>query len=439
MTKTIPHSESLERHVLCAIMLGRKDSRRTALDALQPEDFYADNRAEVFRTIKELDATGAAVDTPLLLETLKVRHAEKFSHLWDEVEQCAKLTPRGNTEDHCTYLRNLAASRSLIEACLRVAAEGYEGVDDPKDFLDRAGAAFTSAVSRREDGLKTVSIGEVVHRVYLEIGRRKTSPGGIVGLPTGLRDFDKVLGGLRPGKVYVFAGRPGMGKSALAQQCVRAVAGGGQRVLVFSLEMQPDELGERMMASEANLVASKLAAGQVTDDEIKRLVVHCGELAGLPVEFSRDSTVRVDGMRRLARASHGKKKLGLIVVDYMQLLKAETKRNGNREQEVSEISRGLKLLAMELNVPVIAVAQLNRNADTRGDKRPMLSELRESGAIEQDADVVIFLYRDDYYNSKSATPGTCELIIAKHRGGPTGTIEVHFNAPHTKFGDLYRG
>lgn len=432
-----PNSERLERVVL-GNMISDPECLRTGLEMLTPRDFYAPIRAEIFEAIAAVAKAGKGVDTVLVLEALKAstQRAHRDATSWDEVEACNVQTLTLDIEPHCKAIRRMASARALIRACFKIAAEGCEPIEDYDGYLDRAATTFTEAMRTRLDEVEIENIGDLAARAYTEMGERVHAPRKLLGQTTGLPDLDKLLGGLKPGALYVVASRPGMGKSTLGLQLSGEFATKGKRVAFFSLEMSAEELTLRAISAECGIDSRTLSTGEGLEDQLTAVAGAVNALQ-IPIRLPKARRVTIDVISRVSRREHMQYAgLGCIVVDYLQLV-AATGKYKSREQEVSEISRGLKLLALELNVPVIAMAQLNRAVESRSDGRPQLSDLRESGAIEQDADVVLFLNRTNPEGKADGKPEgsdiECDVIVAKHRGGPVGTANVIFQRSVTRY------
>lgn len=428
-----PNSERLERVVL-GNMLGDSECLRLGLELLSAQDFYAPIRGEVFEAIAATAKAGKGVDTVLVLEALKAR-STRHALAWDEVEACNSAGLAPDIESHCKALRRLSAARALIRACFQIAAEGCEPCEDYEAYLDRSAAAFGAALGTRLDDVEIETLGELAERAYAEMGERVKAPKTLVGQSTGLYDLDTLLTGLRNGAFYVIASRPGLGKSTLGLQFSEQFATRGKRVLFFSLEMSGEELALRAISAASGIDSRTLASGQGLAAQLSDVACAVNSLQ-IPIRLPKARRVTIDVISRVARREHMQSPIGCVVVDYLQLV-SPTQRGGkqNREQEVAEISRGLKLLALELGVPVVAMSQLNRGVEGRSDKRPQLSDLRESGAIEQDADCVMFLHRVD--EAQQGEQVDCDIIVAKHRGGPVGTAHVIFQRSVTRYVSRY--
>lgn len=424
--KSLPFSEELERVALTAAV-SFADERAVACSMLSPADFYVTVHAEVFAAIGKLAKQNAPCDELVLRDVLR-----------DNANALALLDGLGvrihpNIDGVCERLRALSQARSITRAALEVAARGVASAADPDGFLEDASARITSALMNRDSRARIRSLGDLCTDL-IELYDQNKPAKGFSGLSTGLAKLDGMLGGLEPGRLYVVAGRPGMGKSALAVQMAYEAARAGAAGAVFSLEMPDSELATRMACSAARIDSRALARREVDGFSMKRLTTVMGKLAELPLSIVEAAGMNCERICLSARQMKLKSGLGLVVVDYLQLIRS-SRRHDSREQEVSEISRQLKLLARELELPVIAVSQLNRDVEKRADKRPLMSDLRESGAIEQDADVIAMLYREDYYDQKAA-PGLCQVIVDKNRGGPTGYVVVKFEAEYTRFSNL---
>lgn len=429
-----PNSERLEQLVL-GNMLGDADCLRVGLEMLTAEDFYAPIRGEVFEAIAAVSKAGKGVDTSLVLEALR-SGSQRHAVAWDEVEACHGQPLTTDIEPHCKAIRRMSSARALIRACFKIAAEGCEPIEDFDGYLDRAAITFTEAMRTRLDEVEVENLGDVAARAFHEMGERVKAPKSLMGMTTGLVDVDKLLCGLRPGALYVVASRPGMGKSTLGLQFSEQFAKRGKRVAFFSLEMSADELAIRAISAASGIDSRTLSTGEGLSSQLSA-VAGAVEALQIPIRLPKARRVTIDVISRVARREHMQHRgLGCIVVDYLQLV-AATGKYKSREQEVSEISRGLKLLALELNVPVIAMAQLNRAVEARADGKPQLSDLRESGAIEQDADVVMFLNRTNPEEKNEGSEICCDIIVAKHRGGPVGSAQVIFQRSVTRYVSRY--
>ncbi|MCA9679162.1 MAG: replicative DNA helicase [Kofleriaceae bacterium] len=446
--RVLPHNLDAEASVLGGILL--RNEVLTNLDVLEVDDFYDPRHKAVFAAMRNLEATAKPID----LVTLEA-----------ELDKAGKLEPIGGvaflgelalrvpTVDNVTHYADIVsdkhAARKLMLASSEVAARGYEDYGDVKDYLDEAEAKIFEATQRR-DKAGPERMKELIKKVFSSLDERFNSPDGITGVPTGFTDLDLRTAGLQPTELIILAARPAMGKTSfalsIAQNCAVTA---GWPVLVFSLEMSSAQLAERMLCSEARVDSSSLRRGQLQRQDMTNLTYAAGTLSKAPIMIDDTPALSLRELRARARrfrstkelfdGPHGPRKTGLIVIDYLQLMRGSTQSaKASREQEISEISRGLKSLAKELQCPVLALSQLNRSLESRTDKRPQLSDLRESGAIEQDADVIVFIYRDEVYNKETDAKGIAEVIIGKNRHGATGTIETRFEGRYTRFENLAR-
>ncbi len=439
-----PQNIEAEQSVLGAMMLD-KEAIAKALEILNVNDFYRETHRVIFEAMMELYNKNEAVDMVTLSDIL--RRDKKL----EDVGGIAYITMLANvvpTAANVVYHANIVAEKSVLRQLVRVSTEvasmGYEGGDDVGVILDTAESKILE-ISNRKKKADFTPISDVLMDSVQEIEKLANNKGGITGTPTGFVDLDKLTSGLHPSDFVILAARPSMGKTALALNIVQNVAlrahkkvGGEPRsVAFFSLEMSKEQLVNRMLCSEANIDSQRLRVGELGDGDWESLWAACDVLNRAKIYIDDTAGITVMDMRSRARRLKSEHGLDLIVIDYLQLMQGSGKRNSgeNRQQEVSEISRSLKALARELDVPVIALSQLSRTVEQTPSKRPMLSHLRESGSLEQDADIVAFLYREDYYNPETENKYT-ELIIAKHRNGPVGLVKLFFHKKITKFVDL---
>lgn len=401
---------------------------------LAADDFYRASHGDFFRAMLQLADAQKPIDATTLANQL-----ERSGKL-DDVGGYAGITDLFADVPTALYVEHYAAivadkatKRRILAAAGAIAEAAY--TDESAEMaLDLAEQALLKVnMGKRQKNL--YHIGEVLRGVVDTLGQAQE--GYIVGLPTGFRDIDRILGGLQKSDLVLAAGRPGMGKSAWAVSVgLKAAKLYGARVAIFSLEMSKEQLVQRMLSMETKIESHRLRMRRIADEEWNIVLECANEIGSLPIYIDDSAGVSVDYARREARRLYAEHGLDLIIVDYLQLMSGETGKNGNREQEIAYISRNLKNMAKELNVPVIALSQLSRAVEARQDKRPMLSDLRESGSQEQDADIVLFLYRDDYYHEDSEQPNVAEVIIAKHRHGATGSVSLFFRKELTLFDDL---
>ncbi|HEX6311071.1 MAG TPA: replicative DNA helicase [Acidimicrobiia bacterium] len=436
-----PHNLEAEESLLGAMLLSR-DAITAAVEArVDATDFYKPAHGHVFEAVMALYGQGEPVDPVTVAEEL--RRAELLDVLGGKATllRIQAATPASaNAGHYATIVGELALLRRLIAVAGDIAEMGYEAPDDVTETLDRAESlVFEVAEKRVAESLTGIS--DALQTTLDQLESMYGRDGDITGVPTGYVDLDDLLLGLQPSNLVIVAARPGMGKTSFALGAAANVAMESRRpTLFFSMEMGNLELTKRLLAGEARVDARKLWNGNIPEGDWTRLSHAVGRLAEAPLFIDDNPHTTVMEMRAKARrvkARYGD--LGMIVVDYIQLMSSGARaRAENRQVEVSELSRGLKILARELDCPVMALSQLNRQLEYRQDKRPMLADLRESGGLEQDADVVAFIYRDEVYNPESDQRGTAEIIVSKHRNGPTGHTRLAFLDHFTKFANMAR-
>lgn len=440
-----PHSMEAESSVLGGLLLDNKSWEQVA-DLLSEGVFYRYEHRQVYLAIQALINASRPADVITVYEHLQsIGKAEEVGGL-GYLNALAQYVPSAsNIRRYAEIVRERAILRKLVTASDEIATNAFNTQGKPvSQILDEAEQKIFQIGeegSRLKQGFQSMDQLAVI--LLDRVNQMADSPNDITGVPSGFVDFDKMTSGMQAGDLIVLAARPSMGKTALAINIAEHVAlNEGLPVAVFSMEMGASQLAIRIVGSIGRIDQQRLRTGKLNQEEWPRLAEAIEKLRNVSLHI--DETPSLTPMelranaRRLARTCG---KLGLIVVDYLQLMSGNTSSNNgdNRATEIGEISRGLKMLAKELQCPVIALSQLNRSVETRTDKRPMMSDLRESGAIEQDADVIMFIYRDDYYNKDSKEPGVAEIIIGKHRNGPTGTVKLAFLKPLTRFESLARG
>lgn len=406
-------------------------------DKLHPQDFYDKRHSLIFDAMMRLYERHRPVDLLTLSDQLTKR-AEL-----DIIGGSAYLTELTNyvpTAAHAsTYAEMIAQKavrRRLIKASSDIAELGYNEEREISELLESAEAELfgVSDANARQD---LVSLEQILTESFDRMEELHRGGGKLRGVPTGWRDLDNMTAGLQQSDLIILAARPAMGKTTLVTNLAYNVATKAKKsVLFFSLEMSKEQLVDRMLADASGVDAWNIRTGNLSDDDFEKLSHAMGEMAEAPIYIDDTPGVTVLEMRTKARREAHNNPLGLIIIDYLQLMQGSGRSDGNRVQEVSEISRGLKLIARELNVPVIALSQLSRTVESRPDKKPMLSDLRESGSIEQDADIVMFIYREAYYNPETERQNVTDLIIAKHRNGPTGQVELYFHPERLRFMSL---
>jgi replicative DNA helicase len=434
--KVPPHSLDSEQSVLGAILLDN-EALHPVLEVLRAEDFYRRGHQLIFEAMIALSERHEPTDVVTLAEQLRTGNqlaqcggVEYLSHLVDIVPTSA------NTQFYARIIKEMALRRKLIHEAAEIATEALSGRGEIDSFIDSVEQRiFQVSEARINPSFRRV--GEIVKDSIKHIENLSFNKGPATGVPSGFIDLDALTYGFQPGDLVIVAGRPSMGKTAFALTMGLHVGlGTGKGVAVFSLEMSKEQIVMRLLCSEARVNNSRVRSGKLIETDFPRLVDAASKLAGAEIFIDDTPSISVLEMRAKARRLHRESPLSMIIVDYLQLMRGASKKIERREQEISEISRSLKALAKELGVPVIALSQLNRGVETRQDKRPIMADLRESGAIEQDADIIGFVYRDEVYNPDTADKGVAEFIVVKHRNGPIGTIRLAFQAEHTLFVNL---
>jgi replicative DNA helicase len=430
-----PHSREAEESVIGALLLS-EEAASEVMDRIHPEDFYVPAHQAIFEAMRELFDTTEAIDAVTVSEALrrrgeleKIGGVQYLTRLVDIVPSTSNVTYyAGIVEEH-------AKRRELIRAGASVTDFAFNINDEISEVLDRAEQAVLGVAERRSSQT-LLEVGPMFQDVLEHIEMLEQQGSEITGLATGFVDLDKKLAGLQPANLVVIAGRPAMGKSSLTMNIATNAAAAGEAVAIFSLEMSKEEIVQRILSSVGKVDSMKLRSGQL-GPLWQRVVDAAGRMYKAPIYIDDSPVVTVTDIRAKCRRLKRKRGLSLIVVDYLQLM--ESYGQENRQQEIAQISRNLKNLARELEVPIIAVSQLNRSLEAREDKRPRLSDLRESGSIEQDADVVMFVYRHEYYHpEEQEKKGIAEVIVAKHRAGSTGPVEMTFQPEFTRFANLGR-
>jgi len=433
-----PQNEDAERAILGAIMLER-DALGLAIEKVSADDFYRKEHRLIFAAMRDLYDRDQAIDTVTVAEQLTRRNdleavggTEYLAYLLATVATAANVTY------HAGIVQEKAVLRALISTATAIAGEGYEGAESAATILDRAQSSiFRIAESTRKGGFESVkSVVPVTFRTIEEAFRNKSD---VTGLRTGFADFDRMTAGLQKSDLIILAARPSMGKTALALNLAYNAAVKEQvPVAVFSLEMAKEQLVMRMLCSSGGFNNHDIRRGQIQPTDWPRLTAACERLAAAPIFIDDTSSMSALEMKAKARLLKKQANIGLVVVDYLQLMSGHG-RTENRQQEISDISRNLKAMAKDLGVPVLALSQLSRAVESRGDNKPKLSDLRESGAIEQDADVVLFIYREEMYNPEDESlRNLATVIIGKQRNGPTGQFDLMFNKSFTRFDNLQR-
>jgi len=436
--KLPPHSIEAEQSLLGGLMLDNAAWDRIA-DQVNETDFYRDDHRRIFRHIARLIEAGRPADIVTVFESLEKSSESDQAGGMAYLGEIANSTPSAaNIKRYAEIVRERAILRKLVTVGDEIAASALSPLGrEAKQLLDEAEKKvfeIKDAGSRTTEGFIPIQplLGKVVDRIQELYDR--DSPSDITGIPTGFTDLDHKTSGLQPGDMVIVAGRPSMGKTAFALNMAEHVAlVAGLPVAIFSMEMPGTQLAMRFLSSVGKLDAHRVRTGKLNDDEWQRMTYALGKLHEAPIHIDETPALNSTELRARARRLYRQcGKLGLIVVDYLQLM-SSVGQGENRATEISEISRSIKALAKELHVPVVALSQLSRNVEGRPNKRPVMSDLRESGAIEQDADVILFIYRDEVYNPDSPDKGSAEIIIGKQRNGPIGTVKLTFLGEHTRF------
>jgi replicative DNA helicase len=432
-----PQNLEAEESVLGAMLLS-PGAIGAVTEILSADDFYRESHGTVYRTCLALYQQGEPVDAITLVDALEERGELEQVGGRARIHELAALVPAtANAAHYARIVREMATLRGLVRAGAEIVRLGQDRPGETTDLVDRAEQIVFDLAQQRVtsdfshiEGLLKESFERIMH--LYEAGA------DVTGIPTGFKELDKLTSGFQPGNLVIIAARPSMGKSALALQMAQNLAVRAEiPVALFTLEMSKSEVTQRMMCSEARVESQSLRTGKLKPEDWPRLTAACDKLMKAPIWVDDTGSITMMEIRSKARRLKSREpKLGLIIVDYLQLMTSGGNAE-NRVQEVSQISRQLKVLARDLEVPIVALSQLSRAVEQRHDKRPILSDLRESGSIEQDADLVGFVYRDEYYNGEeSESQGIAELILAKHRNGPTDTVKLSFLKRYAKFTDL---
>ncbi len=435
--RTPPHDIAAEQCVLGGMLLS-KDAISDVLEVIKSTDHYRPAHQIVHETILDLYGRGEPADAITVAAELTKRGdiarvgGAPYLHTL-----IASVPTAANAGYYARIVRERAILRRLVEVGTRIVQLGYSGDAEADELVDRAQAEVYSVTERRTSD-DYLPLSDIMPDALMEIEAISSRGGTLTGVPTGFADLDSLTNGLHAGQMIVIAARPAIGKSTLALDLARAASiKHGLASVIFSLEMSRNEITMRLLSAEARIALHNMRTGQMNDDDWTRLARRMSEVAQAPMFIDDSPNMSMMEIRAKCRRLKQQHDLRLVIIDYLQLM-SSPKRVENRQQEVSELSRSLKLLAKELNVPVIAVAQLNRGPEQRTDKKPMLSDLRESGSIEQDADVVILLHREDAYERESPRAGEADFIVAKHRNGPTTTVTVAFQGHYSRFVDMAR-
>ncbi len=436
--KIPPQSIDAEMSVLGAMLMD-KDAIGSAIELIEDDYFYRDVHRKIYQAIISLYEKNEPVDIVTL--STQLQHNNELAAVGGAVYLTTLLNSvptAANIEYYAKIVQDKALLRKLINVATNIVTLGYEGGEDVPLVLDQAERMIFDVVQKKITR-EFVPIGAMLHDSFEMIEKLSNRKEHVTGVPSGFLDLDNYTSGFQPSDLVIIAGRTSMGKTSFAlnvamNAAIKAKVPAG----IFSLEMSKEQLVQRVLCAEARVDASKLRTGYLSESDWPKLTTAAGLLAEAPIYIDDTPSLSVLEIRAKARRLKARHNVGLLIVDYLQLVRGTTTRGDNRQQEVSEISRSLKALAREVNVPVIALSQLSRAPESRTDKKPMLSDLRESGAIEQDADLVMFVYREEYYKPTEENQGIAEIIIGKQRNGPTGTVKLAFVNRFTRFENLER-
>ena len=434
--KIPPHDVDAEQAILGS-MLTDQDAVIDAIEVLKPEDFYREDNKYIYQSIINLYNRGEPID--IITVKAELTSMQKFEAVGG-IEYLATLPDKvplvANADKYIKIVEEKSILRQLIKAANEIQSLGYAQNEEIDNIVDQSEKMIFNIMQGKNQKGYT-QIKDVLVETFAELEKLYNQKETITGVPTGFADLDYKTAGLHNSDLILIAARPAMGKSAFVLNIATYAAINTKKpVVIFNLEMSKEQLVNRMLCSEAMVDSNKIRTGKIDEEDWIKLATALGPLSEAPIYIDDTPGISVAEIRAKCRKLKLEKNIGLVVIDYLQLIQGSGKRNASREQEISEISRSLKILAKELDVPVIALSQLSRAAEARQDHRPMLSDLRESGAIEQDADIVMFLYRDDYYNPDSEKKNIAEIILAKHRAGSTGTVELLWMGNYTKFANL---
>jgi replicative DNA helicase len=439
--KLPPQALDLEEAVLGALML-EKNAPEKVLDILKEDTFYSDSNKLIFKAIAELFVKAKPIDILTVTEELRKQgNLDLAGGAFYVTQLTNRVASAANIEYHAHILIQKYIQRQMIHIAGEIGKKAFEDTTDAFELLDESERQLFAI---KNDTMKKghLSLGDILHKAIKHIETLKANENQFSGVPSGIADLDRITGGWQKSDLVIVAGRPGMGKTAFVVSIARnAAIDFGKAVALFSLEMSSVQLVTRLISSESEIASEKIRKGDLQEFEWEQLRVKTERLAEAPIFIDDTPSLSIFDFKAKARRLKSQHNIELIIVDYLQLMKGDDKNIGNREQEISYISRSLKALAKELDIPVIALAQLSRNAERREGNRPQLSDLRESGSIEQDADMVGFIYRAEYYGlnedeSGNSTQGIGEFIIQKHRNGPTDVVKMRYQGEFTKFSSL---
>ncbi len=433
----IPPNDVEAEQAVIGSMLTDKEAVSAAIEVLKPEDFYREDNRIIFEAILSLYGRSEPIDIITIKSELSsMGKFEAVGGLEYIAELPDKVPTTANVEQYIKIVEEKSVLRNLIKTANEIITLGYDQTQEVDSIIDGAEKKIFEVMQKKNQKGYT-PIKDILVETFTELEQLYNQKQRITGIPTGFSDLDFRTSGLHNSDLILVAARPAMGKSAFALNiATNAAVRAKVPVAIFSLEMSKEQMTSRILCSEAMVDSNKVRTGKIDDEEWGKLAAASGELSEANIYIDDTPGISIMEIRAKCRKMKIEKNIGLVVIDYLQLVQGSGKRGSSREQEIAEISRSLKILAKEINVPVIALSQLSRAPEQRPDHRPMLSDLRESGSIEQDADIVMFLYRDDYYNEDSEKKNIAEVILAKHRAGSTGTVELLWLGNYTKFANI---
>ena len=438
LKRILPHSIEAEQSVIGSMLMD-KDAVIVALDMISAEDFYSKQYAILYETMLELFNEGKEMDLVVIQDRLREKNVAPELSSLDFIKEIITTVPTSaNIKYYANIVKEKSTLRKLIKLNEDIANSCYVGSDSLEDILACTEKdLFELLQSRTAKDIR--SIEDIAKNVLYRIEAASRTREVVTGIPTGFIDLDYKTSGLQPSDLVLIAARPSMGKTAFVLNMVQHIAMKKELpCMIFSLEMRSEQLVQRMLAMETGIDSQKLRTGNLNDNDWDPLIRGVVDVSDSKIIIDDTPGISVGELRSKCRKVKLEKGLSIVIIDYLQLMTGSSKRSENRQQEISEISRSLKALAREIKAPVVALSQLSRACETRPDHRPMLSDLRESGAIEQDADIVMFLYRDDYYHKDTEHPNEAEVIIAKQRNGPIGTVNLMWKPETTRFVNISR-
>ena len=435
LDKIPPQNIEAEQSVIGSVFLD-KEVIYKVMRILSPNDFYSESHKLIYEVLLDLNDNALAIDLLTVTEKLRQKdYLDKVGGVTYIASLPGMVPTSANVEHYAKIVEEKSLLRTLISLASRIANMSYEGSENAQRLMDEAERMILELSSRRSTSTFT-PIKEILLKILEYIEFLSENKGSVTGVSSGFTDLDSICSGFQKGDLMILAARPSMGKTSLGLNVAQHAALHSKiPVAFFSLEMSKEQLVQRMLCAEAMIDQHKMRTGNLKGEDWEKINNMAAKLAGVPIYIDDTPSISIRELRAKARRLQAEHGLGLVVIDYLQLMQAG-KKTDNRQQEIAEISRSLKSLAKEMKVPVLALAQLSRSVEQRQDKKPLLSDLRESGSLEQDADMVMFIYRDEYYNPDSEKKGIAEIIVAKQRNGPTGIVELGFLKEYTRFVNL---